>query len=380
MMKTDNCKDKLHGFIEVLVPTTICNIKCHYCYVVQHDYRTMKKAEFNHSPQEIAEALRPERFGGIMYISFCGAGETLSVPELPEIIKEVLLTGNYVNITNNGTMTNAIEKILSIVPKALLCHLNFSFSLHYLEMKKYNLLDRFFDNVKKVRDAGCSFVLQMQHCDEYEPYYDEISEKCLTEVKALPQVVVTRKESIDYTSYNFMTNHTDTDYIKSAERFHSPLFELTSKNFRVSRKNDFCYAGKWTYSLNLSTGLLRPCYFSTYGINIYEHKGKIKLNPVGHHCGTLYCANASHFIALGAIPSCKIKSYADLRNRKCNDGTEWYTPEMKNLLSQKLYDNRIYSKTDALSAEIGFIKDWLTKWKIRLAYSINRRLPKRKHD
>lgn len=364
--------NKLQGFIEVLVPTTVCNIKCHYCYVVQHDNRTLKKAEFNHSPKEIAYALRPERFGGVMYISFCGAGETLSVPQMPEIAKEVLMSGNFVNITSNGTMSHAIDKILDIVPQNLLCHLNFSFSLHWLELKKYKLVDKFFNNIRKVRDAGCSFVLQMQHCDEYEPYYDEIWAKCLEEVKAQPQVVVTRRESTDYQNYRFMTDHTDEIYHETARCFDSPLFELTFNNFKVNRNRDFCFAGKWSYVLNLSTGILRRCYCSSTGKNIFTHKGRLSMPPVGYHCGAVYCTNASHFIALGVMPSCKVPSYAELRNRVCNDGTEWYQPTMKFLLSQKLYENHETSFKDRITSELGYIVERVSNWMKRIDYLIRK--------
>ena len=62
--------------------------------------------------------------------------------------------------------------------------------------------------------------------------------------------------------------------------------------------------------------------------------------PVGQYCQSPFCMNSSHFISLGTIPELKdAPTYADLRNRICIDGSEWYTPEFKNMSSQKLYDN-----------------------------------------
>ena len=45
-------------------------------------------------------------------------------------------------------------------------------------------------------------------------------------------------------------------------------------------------------------------------------------------------------MTLGVIPSIdNIPTYADMRNRKTNDGSEWLNAKMKNFLSQKLYEN-----------------------------------------
>ena len=54
------------------------------------------------------------------------------------IIKSILEQGHYVNITTNGTMTNRFKEIITW-PKELLKNLFFSFSLHYIELKKNNL-------------------------------------------------------------------------------------------------------------------------------------------------------------------------------------------------------------------------------------------------
>ena len=42
---------------------------------------------------------------------------------------------------------------------------------------------------------------------------------------------------------------------------------------------------------------------------------------------------------MGVIPSLECDSYAELRNRVCSDGTEWYNPTMKKVLSSKLFEN-----------------------------------------
>ena len=68
-------------FFECLIPVTVCNLKCSYCYVIQRDYRNMKLAELKYTPEHIGKCLTKERLGGECFFSICGAGETLAQPE-----------------------------------------------------------------------------------------------------------------------------------------------------------------------------------------------------------------------------------------------------------------------------------------------------------
>lgn len=328
---------KLKGFIEVLIPITICNFKCHYCYVIQRDNRTNNPGRVSHSPQEIAYALRKERLGGEFYISLCGAGETMLVRNLPEIVKCLLSEGHFVNITTNGTVSNVFDDIFKLIPKVLLPRLNFSFSYHYLELKRLNLQKKFWTNIQNVRNHGSSFVLQINLCDEYLPYWDEIKRESIEHVGAPPQVAATRKEIDLNDNVELYTSLSKRNYLKKGSEFNSPLFDFTMKNFMVKRK-EFCYAGKWSYVLNLQSGIIRPCYCSLTHVNIYENPDEpIAFNPIGRHCLSPFCMNSSHFIALGCIPEYEdAPSYAELRNRP---EAKWYSSEFLNFVSQKLYDN-----------------------------------------
>lgn len=217
--------------------------------------------------------------------------------------------------------------------------LNFSFSLHYIELKRRGWIEKFFDNFNYARQAGSSVVLQMNLCDEYVDYFDEIKSICLERAGALPQLAATRDEQNLDSDIRLFTKHSKEEYNNFGEEFDSPLFRFTMRNFMVSRK-EFCYAGKWTYVLDLSTGILKPCYASQIRQNIFEDIDRpIKFQPVGNHCHSPFCMNSSHFLALGNIPSLLSPSYADLRNRHCTDGREWYTEEFKEAMSGKLYEN-----------------------------------------
>ena len=334
---------KIVGFIEVLIPITQCNLKCHYCYVIQRENRTNRKAVLP-EPEEIRKALRKERFGGSLYISLCGAGETMMTPKLADITFELLREGHFVNITTNGTVSRAFDSFETYAADSpeLAKRLNFSFSLHHLEMIRTKTYEKFWSNIERIKKMGASFVVQINLCDEYEPHLQEIKDDCIKHVGAMPQVAATRDEISEKQSDEVVlyTSHSKDEYFKSGKIMQSPLFDYTMKNFMVKRK-EFCYAGRLSYVLNLSTGILKPCYCSFNYQNIYENTDrKIKLYPVGRHCQSPFCMNSSHFLSFGIIPGLKEgPSYADLRNRITTDGDEWYQEEFKEMASQKICDN-----------------------------------------
>ena len=330
-------------FFECYIPITMCNLKCEYCYVMQEKRRTEKKANFKYDVGTIQKALTVERLGGNCYFSICGAGETLLQPECTDIVKKLLENGHYVNITTNGTISPQIRE-LSDLPQDLRERIHIAFSLHYLELKKHNLLNVFFENVRIVKNAGISFVVQLNLYDGYFPCLDDIKRICQKELGADPQVAVTRYEGNNKVDKK-VSVYSKTDlknYYAAGESFGSPLFEFTFSNFGVKRK-EFCYAGCWSGVLDLSTGILKKCDCSYFEQNIFKNlNSKIIFEPIGNHCRSPYCVNSSHFIALGTIPSIDCESYAELRNR---EKARWYNSEMKSELNKKLsVENVSYTK------------------------------------
>ncbi len=318
----------MRRFIECLIPVTACNLKCSYCYVIQENRRKNEKAVFKYSAETISKGLSVERLGGVSLISITGSGETLIPNELPEIVEAILKEGHFVNITTNGTLSKQFDKLLEKTAE-FHNHLHFSFSFHYVELLKKNLVDTFFENIKKVKDSDCSFLLQINLADEYVPYWEEIKRISLEKCGALPQVALTRDESNG--TYKIMTSTmTDEEYIAKGKEMNSPLFDFTCKNFMVKR-TEYCYAGLWSAKLNLCTGVMSGCYGNGIVQNIFEDISKpIKWMPIGHHCCFKYCFNSSHFISQGVIPELlPLPSYGELRNRE-NAG--WYTQEMKDFL------------------------------------------------
>lgn len=332
--------DKIKKFFECLIPETVCNLKCDYCYVIQRNQATQKVPELDYSPEVIGKALSQKRLGGVCYFSICGAGETFIPDYLIDIIYHLLKNGHYVNVTTNGTLTKKIRR-LSEIPCEWLPRLHVAFSLHYLELKKKSMLDSFFENVNYVRKLGCSVMVQLNLYDGYIPYLDEISNICMEKVQALPQLVATRKEESILKKIELMSEYTENEYKNIGRKFDSPLFDFTMKNFNQKRI-EFCYAGSWSYTLNLKTGILKRCYASGIYQNIFKDIDKPLMDlPVGNCCGSLYCLNSSHFMSLGVLPSIETPSYASLRNR---EEAYWYSDVMKEFLSGKLKDSNTECK------------------------------------
>ena len=56
-------------------------------------------------------------------------------------------------------------------------------------------------------------------------------------------------------------------------------------------------------------------------------------------CLLPHCFNAHAFITLGDVPKINSPFYADVRNRVCDDGSEWLNPYIKEIFSHKLIEN-----------------------------------------
>lgn len=251
---------------------------------------------------------------------------------MTNLIKEILKTGNYINVTTNGTLTSRFNELIQFDYK-LLSRLHIAFSLHYDELKRTNQLECFFRNVANVKKSGISFVVQCNLCDSYIKEIDEIRNVCLSMLGGLPQFVVTRDESS--LPFGIFTSNNE-KYLKVGKEANSALFDFTYDNFNKKRGH-YCYAGGWSYKLLLKTGELKRCYDESVSYNIYDNiNEELPYEPIGYNCKSGYCANASHFIALGVMPDVEVPSYSELRERK---ELSWYSEKMIQFFSQKLFDD-----------------------------------------
>ena len=329
--------DTIKRFIDCYVPVTGCTLRCHYCYITQHRLFDAKLPKFKYSPEHVKKALSRKRLGGTCLINLCGGGETLLPPEIPAYARALLEEGHYVMIVTNATVDKRFDEIAAFPPE-LTKRLFFKFSYHYMELKKRNLLDRFFSNIRKVRDAGCSFTLEATPSDELIPYIEEMKQAALDNVGAINHITVGRDER-DPDKLPILTSMSKEKYIKTWATFNSSFFDYKMSIFEIKRK-EFCYAGDWSFYLNLATGIMTQCYCSYYSQNIFDDPEKpIRFKAIGNNCNQHHCYNGHAFLVLGNIPELEAPTYGEIRNRKCNDGSEWLEPDMKHFMSTKLYQN-----------------------------------------
>lgn len=190
-------------------------------------------------------------------------------------------------------------------------------------------------------------------------------------VGAPPQLVATRKEESLTKKIELMTQLSQNEYFELGDKFQSPLFNFTMSNFNVPQKK-FCYAGDWSYTLNLKTGVLKRCYASTIHQNIFKDiKKPIYSMAVGNCCSSLYCLNSSWFLSLGTIPELETPSYVELRDRA---EVGWYNEDMKEFLSGKLENNnQVYSKGKKFKSNIVGVVDKLLYHGYRKAKTLKRK-------
>lgn len=328
--------EKIKRFIDCYIETETCNLRCHYCYIALQNRFRNKIVKFQHSKEEMRKALSQKRLGGPCMINFCAGGETLLSNEVLPVVKEFLEEGHYVTIVTNGTLTKRFEEMTSW-PEELKNKLMIKFSFHYLEFKRLNILDKFLNNLILIKNNGISYSVEITPSDELSPYIDELKEWCMKNLGALCHSTIARddrKPGIDILSeYSF------DEYKKIWGQFDSDLFDYKSEIFYQPRK-EYCYAGKWSFCLNLNSGVITQCYGAKELGNIFDNIDEpLPLEEIGYGCRLPHCFNGHAFLTLGNVPSLHSPTYAEVRNRVCTDGSEWLTPCMKSFIGSKLKES-----------------------------------------
>ncbi len=328
---------KVKKVILMRIPMTICNFRCHYCYLAQqNDTFTGIQPQMKYSPQQVAYALRKERVGGSAFINMCADGETLLVKNLSEYIKALAEEGHYIEIVTNLTVTPALDKIL-LFDKELLKHITFKCSFHYLELKNKQLLQIFAENVKKIWDAGASANIEMMPVDEYIPFIDEIKEFSMKHFGALPQLSIARDDRTS--GIDHLTKLDMEAYNNIWSQFDSNFWYYKRSIFGV-KQTGFCYAGQWSMYLNLCSGFATQCYcHREKPKDIFADPEKpLPLGAIGS-CLEPHCYNGHALMTLGLIPGATDVRYGDIRNRIRSDSGQWIQPEMLDFLNSKLVES-----------------------------------------
>ncbi len=336
--------EKPRRFINCYVSTQACNFKCDYCYIGQRKIFDNEMFTCKYPVEVMRKATSIERLGGVCIFNLCAGGETLLGAHIIPVIQMLLENGHNVSIVTNGTISDTIEKILAF-PRQLLEKLYFKFSFHYFELKKKNLTDIFFANVSKVKNEKVSFSIDITPCDELIPYIDEIKgifDKYMN--GAMPHISVAR----DTTSreLKILSKYDKEEYKKIWSVFDSPKFDYKIEEF-LKPHREYCYAGNWSFSLELSTGNCRICDGAPEPgkmdfYNLYENPDEeIPFVEIGCNCPTAHCYNCHALLTLGTIPELETPTYAEMLDRVDAEGNHWLTEEMREFYSYRVGDSNI---------------------------------------
>lgn len=308
-----------------------CNLHCSYCILDSHEEKMKFQAEFNHSVPFMIKALSRNRLGGRALFSIAGGGETLLKPGLIELAYGLLSEGHYIIFTTNGTVTQKINELLAFEPE-MVKRMMFTLSMHYLELKENNLLDVFFDNARKIREAGASIELSIVGCDAYLPYIDEIMQMCLEKLGFLPSPIAVRPDNKMATERQLDSKLDKETYLKTWERFSQIKMEAVRALWHEISEE--CYAGIQTAKLNLQDGWMRQCENDQKRIdNIYDDiKREIQFLKKPHPCnmGCCYCYGiplSGRTLSTGKIPT----NY-QLINRVDKNGVSTINETMRGVL------------------------------------------------
>lgn len=318
------------------IPLSVCNLRCHYCYLSQRpsSYEGVIP-EMKYSPEQIAYAMRKERLGGISYFNLCADGETLLLPELSQYVKLLALEGHYLEIVSNMVLTKKLEPLLDLEPDVL-SHVEFKCSLHYLELKERGLLKRFAENVNAAWAAGASCNVEITPSDELVPFIPEVKKYCMENFGALAHLTIARNDATS--GINRLTNLSSDEYYAAWNQFNSSFFDFKNTIFGV-KQTGFCEAGSWMYYVDMSTGEARQCYKGCSVGNVFANPDEpLPDKPIGR-CHDPHCYNGHMLMTAGLINGVTEIGYGDIRDRVRTDGTHWLRPELKAFFNTKLGDN-----------------------------------------
>lgn len=332
-------ENKIARYVECYMLHQACNLRCSYCFVGQTRELAEKVIPLRHKPTFIARALSKERLGGTSLISICCDGEPLISKDVIELIILLLKEGHYVYVISNGTLTKQIKK-LSALSGDLLSRLFIRFSFHYFELKRLNLIDRFFENIRSFHAAGGSFTLFLVGSEMYLEVLEEIKRLSLQNLGALPQIDYERnEENHDGSVLVIKTEKEEKAYKKIWEDFDSEFLRFRKKtDGKITGK---CNAGKWVIHLDLMSGDVSRCPVGIYICNLYDDIcNPIKFDVSAHECPYSFCVCAPVFFAFGMKEDLTdAPTFYELWNRKTESGKNWIQSSAKDFFCKRLYES-----------------------------------------
>ena len=349
---------QIKRFIDCYIPTETCNLRCHYCYITQKKRFHQQLFHLNRPVEEMKEAFSQEKWGGSCIINLCAGGETLLAEEVVDVASAMIEAGHYVMIVTNGTVSGRFEQI-SCLPERIRRNLFIKFSFHYLELLRLGWLEKFCENVLKMKQAGISFTIEATPSDELIPYIEELKAFCIENFGALCHVTIARNDRTE--GIDILSKMSLEEYQNTWKGFQSELFEMKCNVLRnFYRGGVFCYAGIGSVYLDLMSGDYKQCYCGQTLGNIYQDS-VLAFRAIGKRCSFPYCYNGHAFLCFGDIPAYAAPTYDRMRNRQCADGTEWLTEEMKSVMQQKVIGkDDLLKKREIIQDTVCYGKELMT--------------------
>lgn len=228
--------------------TKRCNLNCEYCFGKITD-PSVKVNSID--IEKLMNTL--DKTGKIFRISFTG-GESTMIPNFIEAVKAIT-DKHYVSLNTNLITKNLLGIIDNVDPKRIL-HIHAS--LHYDELVKKNLLDRFINNFKLLQKNKFNIYAEVV---AYPPSKNRFSELEL----------IMRKVEIDFEYAPFYGKLEEKDYPESYSKSELKLYKISDETINCySQKNELCNAG-YSVAVVFSNGNIYPCHQIKEKIgNIYE--------------------------------------------------------------------------------------------------------------
>lgn len=332
--------DKIKYTITANVPGTMCNLRCDYCYISSCvDESHLIKPEYDFSLETMIKAFSPKRLKGLAEITVISGGETLIDNTIIPFIHGLLKQGHVVSVVTNLTLNEKIDQLLDL-PQEYLKRLIVKGSLHWLELKRLNKIDDYFNNMNKVLAKGASSYPFLVVSDSYMPYLDEIKQVCMEKIGAMPHctpsIVFEEKDDIKRDGKLKTSPECTPEFVnKINEQFNSDIFRISTKLLDVNVKDIFCYAGEWSFCVDLRSGAMVKCHACKPEANFYKDLKRLpKLLPIGNNCQIATCALQYNFVAEGLIPEiADVKSFGQILDRP-----ELINEEVRKLLDFKYTD------------------------------------------
>lgn len=340
-------EERIKYAITANVPGTMCNLRCKYCYISNCvDESHLIKPQYDYPLETMIKAFSPKRLKGLAEITVISGGETLIDNTVIPFIHGLLKQGHVVTVVTNLTLNEKIDQLLDF-PEQYLKRLIVKGSLHWLELKRLNKIDDYFNNMNKVLKKGASSYPFLVVSDDYMPYLDEIKQTCLDRIGAVPHctpsMVYDEKDDIKRDGKLKTSPECTTEFVKYIdEQFNSRIFDTSVRFLDVDVKQVFCYAGEWSFGVDLRSGAMVKCHACKPEANFYKHLNKLpKLLPIGNNCQIANCALQYNFVSEGIIPEVQgLLSYGAMLDRP-----ELINEEVRKLLDFKYTDFRKqYSK------------------------------------